>query len=143
MENLDSLQGVTIDEISLRRYTNSVAFANVIGYTGKISVEEYDALSEKDKDEYGKNATVGKAGLEKVLDTTLRGENGDMKIYVNNVGKVIETVQGKQPHAGDDVYLTLDADLQIAAYNILEQELAGIVLTNLRNVLTYDRTESW
>lgn len=139
MENLDSLQGVTIEEISLRRYTDSKAFANVIGYTGQISVEEFEALSKTDQDEYGKNATVGKAGLEKTLDTTLRGENGDMKIYVNNVGKVIETVQGKQPKAGDDVYLTLDADLQTAAYNILEQELAGILLTNLRNVLTYNR----
>lgn len=140
MENLDSLQGVNIEEISMRRYTDSKAFANVIGYTGQISVEEYDALSKKDQDEYGKNATVGKAGLEKELDTVLRGENGDVKIYVNNVGKVIETVQGKQAQAGDDVYLTLDADLQVAAYNILEQELAGIMLTYLRNTLTYDRT---
>jgi len=140
MENLDTLQGISIEEISMRRYTDSECFANVIGYTGQISVEEYEALSKKDQKEYGKNATVGKAGLEKVLDTTLRGENGDMKLYVNNVGKVIETVQGKKPHAGDDVYLTLDADLQVAAYNILEQELAGILITNLRNTLTYDRT---
>lgn len=140
MENLDTLQGVTIEEISLRRYTDSEAFANVIGYTGQISIEEYEALSKKEQDEYGKKATVGKSGLEKTLDSTLRGENGDMKIYVNNVGKVIETVQGKQPKAGDDVYLTLDADLQVAAYNILEQELAGILLYNLRNTLTYDRS---
>ena len=140
MENLDTLQGVSIEEISMRRYTESKIFANVIGYTGQISVEEYDALSEKEKEEYGKNATVGKSGLEKELDTILRGENGDVKLYVNNVGKVIETVQGKEAHAGDDIYLTLDADLQIAAYKILEQELAGIILYNLRNVLTYDRT---
>lgn len=142
MENLDTLQGVSIEEISMRRYTDSMAFANVIGYTGQISVEEYDALSKKEQEEYGKNATVGKAGLEKELDTTLRGENGDVKLYVNNVGKVIETVQGKKAHAGNDVYLTLDADLQVAAYNILEQELAGILLHNLRNTLTYDRNSA-
>ena len=142
MENLDTLQGVSIEEISMRRYTDSMAFANVIGYTGQISVEEYDALSKKEQEEYGKNATVGKAGLEKELDTTLRGENGDVKLYVNNVGKVIETVQGKKAHAGNDVYLTLDADLQVAAYNILEQELAGILLYNLRNTLTYDRNSA-
>ncbi len=141
MENSDQLQGIAIEEISMRRYTDSKSFANVIGYTGQISVEEYDALSKKDQEKYGKNATVGKAGLEKELDTILRGENGDMKLYVNNVGKVIETVQGEKPQAGDDVYLTLDADLQVAAYNILEQELAGILLTNLRNTLTFDRTQ--
>lgn len=140
MENLDTLQGINIEEISMRRYPDSKAFSNVIGYTGQISVEEYEALSKKEKAEFGKHATVGKSGLEKELDKSLRGENGDMKLYVNNVGKVIETVQGKQPQAGNDVYLTLDADLQVAAYNIIEQELAGIILHNLRNVLTYDRT---
>ena len=76
----------------------------------------------------------------KIINLKLIRENGDVKLYVNNVGKVIETVQGKQAYAGDDVYLTIDADLQLAAYNILEQELAGIILSNLRNTLTYDRT---
>lgn len=139
MENMDTLQGVNIQEESMRRYTDSKCFANIIGYTGQISVEEYDALSKEEQEEYDKNDTVGKSGLEKELDSYLRGKKGEVKLYVNNVGKVIETVQGKEAKAGNDVYLTIDADLQVAAYNILEQELAGILLSKLTNSLTFDR----
>ena len=141
MENMDSLQGVDIQEESVRRYNNSKCFSNIIGYTGQISTEEYDALSKEDQKHYEKNDTVGKAGLEKTMDTTLKGKKGDVKLYVNNVGKVIETVQGAKPKAGNDLYLSIDAGLQVAAYNLLEQELAGILLSKIRNVLTYDRTK--
>ncbi|MGN1166810.1 MAG: penicillin-binding transpeptidase domain-containing protein [Lachnospiraceae bacterium] len=141
MENMDSLQGVDIEEKSVRHYNNSKCFANIIGYTGQISVEEYDALSKEDKEKYDKNDTVGKAGLEKTMDSTLKGKKGEVKLYVNNVGKVIETVQVSKPKAGNDIYLSIDSDLQVAAYNILEQELAGILLSKIRNVLEYDRTQ--
>lgn len=140
MENLDSLQGVNIEEDSLRRYTDSKCFANIIGYTGQISVEEYDALSKKEQEEYDKTDTIGKSGLEKTMDSTLRGEKGEVKLYVNNVGKVMDTVQGKKAKAGEDLYLSIDANLQKAAYHILEQELAGIVLAKLQNTLSFDRS---
>lgn len=139
MENSDSLQGVNIEEESLRRYTDSKCFANVIGYTGQISTNEYDALSKEDQETYSKTDTVGKSGLEKVLDSTLRGKKGEVKLYVNNVGKVLDTVQSTEPKAGNDVYLSLDANLQKAAYNILEQELAGILLSKIQNTLDFDR----
>ena len=139
MENSDSLQGVNIEEESLRRYTDSKCFANLIGYTGQISTDEYDALSKEDQEIYSKTDTVGKSGLEKVLDSTLRGKKGEVKLYVNNVGKVLDTVQSTEPKAGNDVYLSLDANLQKAAYNILEQELAGILLSKIQNTLDFDR----
>ncbi|MBS5133113.1 MAG: penicillin-binding protein [Lachnospiraceae bacterium] len=141
MENLDTLQGVNVEEKSLRRYNDSYCFANMIGYTGQISQEEYDALSKEDQKKYDKNDTVGKSGLEKVMDNDLQGEKGELKLYVNNVGKVIETVKGKDPEAGNDLHLTIDADLQKAAYHILEQELAGILLAKIQNTLNYDRTQ--
>ena len=141
MENLDTLQGVNVEEKSLRRYNDSYCFANMIGYTGQISQEEYDALSKEDQKKYDKNDTVGKSGLEKVMDYDLQGEKGELKLYVNNVGKVIETVKGKDPEAGNDLHLTIDADLQKAAYHILEQELAGILLAKIQNTLDYDRTQ--
>lgn len=134
MENSDSLQGVNIEEESLRRYTDSKCFANLIGYTGQISTDEYDALSKEDQEIYSKTDTVGKSGLEKVLDSTLRGKKGEVKLYVNNVGKVLDTVQSTEPKAGNDVYLSLDANLQKAAYNILEQELAGILLSKTKTL---------
>ena len=139
MENLDTLQGVNIEEESLRRYADSKCFANIIGYTGQISQEEYDALSEEDQEKYSLTDTVGKSGLEQVMDSYLQGEKGNVKLYVNSVGKVIETVKGEDPEAGNDLYLTIDANLQKAAYNIIEQELAGILLAKIQNTLNYDR----
>ncbi len=140
MENLDTLQGVSVEEESLRRYNDSECFANLIGYTGQISVEEYDALSSEDQKKYEKTDTVGKSGIEKVMDSSLRGEKGEVKIYVDRLGRVTDTVKTTEPEAGNDLYLSIDANLQKAAYHILEQELAGILLAKIQNTLDYDRT---
>ena len=142
MEHLNELQGVDIAEESLRRYTDSKYFANLIGYTGQISQEEYNALGEEEKEQYDLTDTVGKSGLEQVLDSTLQGDKGEVKLYVNSVGRVIDTVGETEPKAGNDVYLTIDANLQKAAYDILEQELAGILLSRMQDILDYDRTQS-
>lgn len=141
MENLDTLQGVDIEEKSLRKYTDSECFANMIGYTGQISQEEYDALSKEDQEKYSLTDIVGKSGLEEVLDKELQGEKGEVKLYVNSVGKVIETTKVAEPKAGKDVYLNIDANLQRATYHIIEQELAGILLSKIQNTLDYDRTK--
>ena len=140
MEHLPELQGVDIAGESMRRYTDSKYFANLIGYTGQISQEEYNALSKADQKKYDLTDTVGKSGLEQVLDGSLQGEKGEVKLYVNSVGRVIDTVGETEPKAGNDVYLTIDADLQKAAYNVLEQELAGILLLKMQDILDYDRS---
>jgi len=90
MENMYELQGVSIGEESLREYPDSKYFASILGYTGKISQEEYDTLSEKQQKKYAITDIVGKAGIEQLMDETLQGEKGEEIIYVNNVGKVIE-----------------------------------------------------
>ena len=142
MENLDTLQGVNIEEDSIRYYPDSKYFASILGYTGVISQDEYDALDEKESDSYSLTDVVGKAGLEQTLDKTLQCEKGEIKLYVNSVGKVIESKQGKKAKAGNDVYLSIDANLQKAAYDLLEEKLAGIILSNLTTSLTYDRTQA-
>ena len=138
MENLDKLEGVDITEESLRRYTDSKYFASIIGYTGKISQEEYDALDKDVKKKYSKSDIVGKSGLEQTLDSILQGEKGEMTFYTDTVGKVIDTVSYKEQGAGNDVYLTIDKDLQARTYQIIEEKLAGIILAKLRNVMNYD-----
>ncbi len=138
MENLDKLEGVDITEESLRRYTDSKYFASILGYTGKISQEEYDALDKEEKKKYSLSDIVGKSGLEQTLDSTLQGEKGEMTFYTDTVGKVIDTVSYKEQSAGNDVYLTIDKDLQKRTYQIIEEKLAGIILSKLRNQMNYD-----
>ena len=94
MENLDQMDGVDIAEDSLRRYTDSKYFASIIGYTGKISQEEYDALTKEQKKKYSLSDIVGKSGLEQTMDEVLQGTKGEISYYTDNVGKVTE--YGKQ-----------------------------------------------
>lgn len=140
-ENQDKLQGVSIKEDALRKYNNAEYFSSVLGYTGKISKEEFDALDKETAKSYALTDIIGKSGIEQEMDQTLQGQKGSVKLYVDNVGKVIDRVEDKKAAAGDDVFLTLDANLQIAAYNILEEKIAGILLSKLTNSLSFDRSQ--
>lgn len=138
MENQNSLTGVDIEEESLRRYPDGKYFASIIGYTGPMSQDEYDKLDKDEKKKYSLSDIVGKSGIEQAFDSTLQGEKGMSTFYVDNLGKVIETVSRTDPKAGNDIYLTIDKNLQMNAYNLLEEKIAGIVLSKLKNVLEYD-----
>ena len=138
MENQDSLTGVDVEETSLRRYADAEYFSSIIGYTGPMSQEEYDALDEDVKEKYSRSDIVGKWGIEQVCDSTLQGEKGESVYYVDNLGKVTDTISTTEPKAGNDVYLTIDKDLQISAYKLLEEKIAGILLSKLTNTLDYD-----
>lgn len=148
MENLDDLEGISIEEDTARRYVDSVYFSPIIGYTGSVSTEELDALNLQNKektgvdaDRYELNDIVGKTGIEQTMELELQGNKGSEQVYVDNVGKVVEVKSRIEPTAGNDVYLTIDHDLQIAVYNILEQNIAGILLSKLRNMKTFTPTE--
>lgn len=131
-ENAYRLQGIEVIEDTIRRYDHSEYFAAIIGYTGKISAEEYETLS-AENDGYTLQDVIGKAGIEQVMDTYLQGTKGYEKLYVDYLGKTVEIIEREEPIAGNDVYLSIDADLTIAAYDLLEQEVAGIVYSNIEN----------
>ncbi|MBQ2936906.1 MAG: penicillin-binding protein [Lachnospiraceae bacterium] len=139
MENCNELQGVSIMEDTIRKYVDSIYFSQIIGYTGKVSQEELQALTETyGKDSYSLNDTVGKLGIEKSMESFLQGKKGSETVFVNSVGKVIETSNYVEPIAGKDVYLSIDKDLQIAAYKILEEKLASILYTNIINARDFN-----
>ncbi len=138
-ENKSSLQGVEIEEDYIRKYTDSEYFASIIGYTGKISTTEYEELSEKN-DSYSLTDIIGKAGIEQVMDEKLQGKKGSETVFVDVRGKELETTDYKEPAAGNNVYLSVDADLQKAVYHLLEQELAGILYNQIENIREYVNT---
>ncbi len=153
MENSTEFLGVTIAEDNVRKYVDSKYFSQILGYTGKISEEEYLALNDAEitpenerttrkRDDYSLTDMVGKAGIEQTMETYLQGVKGSETVYVNNLGKVIETKNYVEPIAGNDLYLTIDHDLQVATYNILEQKLAGILLSKIINVKNYNPPEN-
>lgn len=131
-EHSQELQGVEVLDDTIRKYNNSEYFASILGYTGKISSEEYTKLSAED-DSYTLNDVVGKGGIEQYMDAYLKGEKGYEKLYVDYMGKTVEIIEREEPVAGMNLYLSIDSDLQIAIYNLLEQEIAGIVYSNIDN----------
>ncbi|MBQ7765705.1 MAG: penicillin-binding protein [Lachnospiraceae bacterium] len=132
IENSDVLPGVSVAQDTIRKYNDPVYFSQIIGYTGKISTEEYAILSAENEN-YSLNDYVGKTGIEQSMESYLQGIKGSETIYVDNMGKIIETADYVEPIAGNDIYLTIDRDLQIAVYNILEQKIAGILVNKIRN----------
>ena len=137
MENLSELDGVSIEEDTIRKYNYPYYFSHIIGYTGKIDSDELTTLSQEN-DSYTMNDTVGKGGIEQVMELELQGKKGSQTLYVDNLGRVLDTDNLVESHAGNDLFLTIDADLQVAIYNIIEQKLAGIIVSKMQNRMNYD-----
>lgn len=132
-EHADELLGMSVSVKALRRYNDAKYFAHVIGYIGAISDDE---LKEKNADlpeeeQYTGEEMIGKTGIEQYCESYLRGTNGSEKMYVDNLGKVLDTVESKPATAGDDIYLSLDLNLQKYCYDTLEDEITSIILTYL------------
>ncbi len=130
VENSKSLPGVEIKEQTYRKYNDSVYFAHILGYTGLVNAEELEKYKELN---YNSSDFIGKSGIEKEFESYLAGTKGLENISVNNSGKYLETIDRLAPVAGDDIYLTIDSDLQKAIYHIIEKNLAGILLSKINN----------
>ena len=139
MENKADMQGINISENTMRVYNNPEYFAHIIGYVGSASTDDLIELKDS-KHEYISTDMVGKAGVEKSMEEYLQGTKGKDILFVDNMGKVLETESHTDPQAGNDVYLSIDSDLQIAVYNMLEQKLAGILVSKIVNMKTYDNS---
>lgn len=139
-ENSSILQGVDIEKELMRVYKGGEAFAHILGYTGKVSVEELEE-SQKDNIYYLQKTDVGKTGIEYYMEDILQGKDGYKKIVLDDEGKVTSNYLVKEANAGRDVYLSIDKDLQNKVYKILEQKIADILIENLINTKKFDKTK--
>ena len=139
MENSDRLPGADIQEESIRVYNYAESMAPIIGYTGKPSSEELDELLTMRSD-YTSSSIIGKTGIENYMETTLQGVDGSENVAVDNLGTELFVYEDSivEPRQGDDVYLTIDAELQEACYKILEQRIAGILYSNILDIKTVE-----
>lgn len=132
-ESVADLQGVGIEESTVRVYDDSIYFAPIIGYTGKVQSDQLEELKKLDES-YEVTDIVGRIGIEEALEQELQGKKGVQNLYVDSRGRVLkEDENGTEPVAGNDVYLTIDADLQKGIYHLLERQLAGILTGRLVN----------
>lgn len=135
LENSDELAGVTVEQQYIRKYVDSVYCSQILGYTGTVSTTELATLKEQNSS-YENNDVVGKAGIEQSMEQELSGEKGSKTVYVDTVGRITEVLDETDPKAGNDVYLTIDIELQKKIYNAIEDELVSIISSNLTSGTT-------
>ena len=113
---------LTIEIYPKREYLYGEALALVLGYTGESSEED---LKRADTTPYIIGDQVGKAGVEKTFERELRGANGYQLVKVDSRGKKQGTLFATKPVLGNDITLSIDADLQKFIYDQLKETLAN------------------
>lgn len=108
---------------SVRYYPKEKVAAHTIGYLGKISESEKESYVEKG---YAASDLVGKDGAEKAFESILRGKDGVKHVEVNAYGDPVRVLNEVEAEKGQDVYLTIDMDLQETTEEALRQALAKI-----------------
>ena len=127
--NSMDLPGVYIDVSPARLYLNGEMMAPIIGYTGEISKEELETGDEECS--YGD--VLGKHGVEKSIDAYIRGRNGAELVEVNVYDKEIKNLGRIEPVPGNNAVLTIDADLQKAAWQELKSKAGAAVALDPRD----------
>ncbi|MFA6526527.1 MAG: penicillin-binding protein 2 [Candidatus Buchananbacteria bacterium] len=129
----EELPGVELNVDAWRQYPIAESMSHVLGYIGKINVEEYDQLSDK----YLLDDNIGKTGLEKQYEPYLKGEHGERRIEVDALGREKKIVSQSQPIAGSNIILGLDAKLQEKVFSILKEKIpngrGSVIITNPQN----------
>ena len=131
-ENTADLPGVEIETELKRVYPDSKYFSHIIGYTGLISSEALEQNRYSDNpDEYTASDQIGKSGIEKEYEQILKGTKGTENLVLDSSSRILEQNRMTDPIPGNDVYLSIDSDLQKAIYTLAAKEVAGILLSKL------------
>ena len=88
-------------------------------------------MGEERAKKYAPEDQIGKTGIEKEYEKTLHGASGKQTLTVNEKARILNLVDNKNAGVGNDLYLTIDSKLQKACYDMLEKELANVLLTKI------------
>lgn len=118
-ERSSEFPGINVVVEPVRNYSQGTTAAHIVGYTGKISSEEYKTR----KDTYDKDDIIGKTGIEYAFEDYLKGQDGIKQIDMSVDGTVQEEYVTKEAVKGSDVVLTIDLNLQ----KVTEEALANSI----------------
>lgn len=102
---------------SLRSYPMGEITSHILGYVGEITEDE---LKEPEFADYKLGDKVGRGGVEEAYEKVLKGIDGGEIIEVDAQGKKVRTLRETSAIPGQNIYLTIDADLQKVAYDQLK-----------------------
>ena len=121
--------GVEIQARLVRHYPYAELASHVVGYVGRINETEMKSLPIA---EYRGSTHVGKIGIENTYEAELHGKTGYAEIETNVQARAINTVDSLLPIPGENLYLTLDIDLQKIAYDALDSYNGAVVAIDIK-----------
>ena len=131
--NGPALPGVT-PEVGLSRvYPRDLDFAHIVGYVGPVSEKDLEGVESPDPLLRIPKFQIGKIGVERWMEETLRGAAGTKRIEVNAVGRVMRELDRVEGDAGNDLRLTIDVDVQNFVQARLGEESAACVVMDVTN----------
>ena len=129
------LPGLQPDMGEARVYPFGGAFAHVVGYVSRVTQQDLDKAGDNpDPLLLHPGFRIGKQGIEKSLDLQLRGRPGGQKVEVDSRGRTVreDPAGDVKPVPGDEVVLTLDADIQNRALEVFGEESGAAVMMDCR-----------
>jgi len=130
LSRLDEIPYLKIEAFPIRRYDEGENFAHILGYLGEVSGEELESLEEKG---YIPGDWIGKAGIEKSYEEVLRGKAGYVKMEVSPSGYLRKILQQVEPIAGESLTLTVDARIQKASAEALQNRAGAVILADAQS----------
>ncbi|MDB9488897.1 penicillin-binding protein 2 [Dolichospermum circinale CS-537/01] len=126
----NELPGVEINTEAVRYYPYGKELAHILGYTREITAEQ---LEKKKAQGYRLGDVMGQMGIEKAYEKLLRGEWGGQQIEVDGSGRPLRVLGTKQAKSGNDLHLTIDLEMQIAAEKALGNRNGAILAIDPKN----------
>ncbi len=105
---------------NVRTYPMGEKLAHVLGYVGEISQTQ---LKDSDFKDYRLGDRIGQSGIEAQYEKLLRGVDGGEIIEVDSSGRKLRTLRRTSPIPGQNIYLTIDADLSDKIYQLTKETL--------------------
>jgi penicillin-binding protein 2 len=127
-ERRPELPGVSVRVDGIRYYPYGETASHLIGYIGALTPKEYAVV---DRDRFGMNSKVGRAGIEKVFDDSLRGWRGGEQIEVDARGQKVQILSDRKPEPGSDITLTLDLEFQKKVMEMIQGLHASVAVLDL------------
>ncbi len=126
-ERPEKFPGVEVVDSTVRSYLYGDLAGHVLGWVGPINDREYQTRRPPPNKAYGMRDEIGKAGIELMFEDDLRGVAGRRVVEVDRLGQIVREREDLfiAPIPGDDVYLTIDIDLQY----LLEQQLERTIFS--------------
>ena len=121
------ISGVMINTTESRVYTLGEEAAHLIGYVQKVNADD---LKEQEGKGYNANSLIGKSGLEKAYEDTLRGIDGKEIYITDENGNRLTTLAKQEKQDGKDVKLTIDSNIQKKLYEQLKDDKGFFVVMN-------------